>query len=231
MEIENLEIKKDCIIGLVGMNGSGKTILMKSIFNLIRFNKGQILIDGDNLFKQQNLKRIAFFPDQNTVPLDLTVQEYWQYIATLVNLSTKEFKIKEEKSIKLTKLEKLYKKTIKQLSSGEKKRAIMGSVLLTEPELIFFDEPTANLDINATAEMLEIIKQLSSIGVGIFITSHDAEEMQDLINHLVLIKDGKILYDQAFDKGKEKLVDIYKSFYKNQDAINPEYIKDIYAKN
>ncbi|WP_308149958.1 AAA family ATPase [Spiroplasma sp. AdecLV25b] len=93
-------------------------------------------------------------------------------------------------------------------------------------DLLILDEPTANLDVKTKEEFIEIIKLLNSKGVTILITSHIIEELQQIINHLVIINNKKIVYDQKFDKNKQTIKAIYDQFVerKMQDLNK---IKDI----
>ncbi|ALD66495.1 ABC transporter ATP-binding protein [Spiroplasma cantharicola] len=223
----NLEFKSSDIIALIGENGSGKTTLIKSIFNLVKLDSGNIEFDNENLHIWKNLTKISFFSDQNSIPLELTLKQYLWYLSKLNNMKKDIFIKKQEKILKMIEIEDLINKKLKNLSSGQKKKAILAGVLLTEPKFIFFDEPTANLDIDSKIEFLEIIKYLGELKIGMLITSHLAEELQLIANRVILIKKGKILYDEYFDNKKNSIQDIYQKYYTNK-KMNIDLLREVY---
>ncbi|QHX36504.1 ABC transporter ATP-binding protein [Spiroplasma sp. BIUS-1] len=223
----NLTIEKGDLIALVGDNGAGKTTLIKSIFGMVELNSGKITLNGENIFDNNNLSKIAFFPDSNNIPLNISVENYMKYISIVAGVGEKEFKSRVDKIIDMLEIRSYKNKTIKKLSAGMKKRAIMAGVLITKPEFIIFDEPTANLDVEGKNEFLAIIKKLHESKVGIMITSHIIEELQDICNKLIIIKEGSIVYNSKFDNKKEKIKDIYFKFIDKKENKYEE-VKVIY---
>ncbi|AUM62504.1 ABC transporter ATP-binding protein [Spiroplasma monobiae] len=223
----NLIIEKGDLIALVGDNGAGKTTLIKSIFGMVELNSGKITFNDENIFDNNNLSRIAFFPDSNNIPLNITVENYMKYISIVAGVNQKEFNSRVDKIIEMLEIQAYKNKTIKKLSAGMKKRAIMAGVLITKPEFIIFDEPTANLDVEGKNEFLSIIKKLHESNVGMMITSHIIEELQDLCNKLIILKEGSIIYNNKFDNKKESIKNIY---FKYIDKKENKYegVKDIY---
>lgn len=143
--------------------------------------------------------------------MDITAKEYIDYICLVNNLNLKNIKDKYSSIINFLNFEQYLKVKISKLSAGWKKKLILASVLIREPQFILLDEPTANLDINAKKEFIEIIKEIHKKGVGILITSHIIEELQEIATNLILIEDGKILYDNKLNKG-EMIIDIYNKY-------------------
>ncbi|AHI52880.1 ABC transporter ATP-binding protein [Spiroplasma culicicola] len=223
----SFKIADNSVVVFIGDNGAGKTTTIRAIASELKLQKGEILIDGQSLFENNNLKRLAFFPDTEVIPKDLNVDEYVRYTCAAHGIRRKKMLEKSEGIFKLLNLEPYINKKIKFLSSGIKKRVAMASVLALSPTYIFFDEPTANLDIESKIEFQQIIKVLSSIGVTILITSHLIEELQEIATHLVLINKGEIVYDKEFDPKTEKIIEIYKKFTKSIE-IDTEVIQKLY---
>lgn len=203
----SFEIKQGSFVGLVGNNGAGKTTLIKSIFGETSIDSGSINLNNKNIINSDEISKLSFFPDTNSLKLDINLNEYLLYIATLNQIENKEDVIK--KITDLLKISPYMKKDLKHLSSGWKKRAIMAACLITKPEIIIFDEPTANLDLDSKLEFQKIFKLLNNMGITIIITSHIIEELQNAIDHLIILKNGVITYDQVFDNKLESIKEIY----------------------
>ncbi|QEH61897.1 ABC transporter ATP-binding protein [Spiroplasma chinense] len=223
----SFEFEKEDIIAFVGDNGSGKTTTIKLIFDLTKKNQGEVFFNEQSLYVNSNLLKIAFFPDSNNIPLEISVKQYMKYIAIIARLNKKECNDRMLKILEVLNFEKFKNTKIKNLSAGLKKRAIMAGVLMTKPEFIILDEPTANLDVESKIEFIKIIKELNTSGVGILITSHIIEELQEIANKLIIIKNGKIMYNDKIDNKKTKIIDIYNTF-KEKDKSDLKGISDIY---
>lgn len=197
------------IIGFVGNNGSGKTTTIKAIFNETKLSAGEITYEGDKL-SWVNLKDVCFFPDTNNMPLDMTLNDFLTYSSVLVGLSDEEIKTRTAEVFQVLNLEPYKKFKLKKLSAGWKKIAMMASVIIRKPKYIFFDEPTANVDVATKNVFYKIFNFLHEHGSTLFITSHIIEEPQQFITRLIIINEGKILYDKNFNKEKEKNATIFK---------------------
>ncbi|AUB31162.1 ABC transporter ATP-binding protein [Spiroplasma floricola] len=229
LENVSFNIEKGSVVAFVGDNGAGKTTTIKALFGELKLDSGEILIDGEDLFKNNNLSKVAFFPDSNNVPLDIKVHEYLHYICAANNMNKERTELSIDNVYRLLELRPYKDKRIKELSSGWKKKAIMASVLVRSPEYIIFDEPTANVDVESKLYFMDIFKLLSKVGITILITSHIIEELQELANYLVLIKKGQIVYSNNFDKSKEHIMDVYKR-HMNEPIKDLHILRDLYSK-
>ncbi|ARU92021.1 ABC transporter ATP-binding protein [Spiroplasma clarkii] len=118
-------------------------------------------------------------------------------------------------------IENLLNNKIINLSAGQKKQIILASVLIQKPQYIFFDEPTANLDVESKIEFMKTIEEIHQAGIGILIASHVLEELQQVANKLVLIDQGKIVFSQEIDKSKDDILQIYlKHHTKKKETSN-----------
>jgi ABC-2 type transport system ATP-binding protein len=225
----SFEINQGEIVGFIGDNGAGKTTTIKCIFGEVLFDEGSIKINDENIFENYHLQDLCFFPDSNNIPLDLTVDDYVEYTMMLRGKTKEEIKKTKEKVYQLLKLEEHKKKKLKQLSAGLKKRSIMASCLSLNPKVIILDEPTANLDIETKGEFISILKKMNANGVTIMITSHLIDELQDLISKLIIIKEGKIVYNNLFDGRKEKIIDIYNKSVE-REKIDLEIVDELFKK-
>ncbi|WP_146638148.1 ATP-binding cassette domain-containing protein [Spiroplasma clarkii] len=106
-------------------------------------------------------------------------------------------------------LDKYAKKTFSELSAGMQKRAMLAATLINDPECIFLDEPTSNLDIESRRAMISLLEQMKAEGKTIVITSHIIDELQNISDHVAIIDQGEIKYSQDFDKNTQSLEKIY----------------------
>ncbi|ATX70509.1 ABC transporter ATP-binding protein [Spiroplasma clarkii] len=205
----SLKIMPGDIYGFVGDNGAGKSTLIKAVFGEYRKDEGEILLDGVDVKKNLGLKRIAFFPDQSIYPKGINVQEYCMLDAKIAGVKRALAKERFRTLLEKFGLSNYRHKSFKDLSAGMQKKMLLIITLVSKPDYIFLDEPTANLDVKARLEFMEVIKFLAKKGVGILITSHIIDELQENINKLSIIDNGNQVYNADFDKTAEKIIDIY----------------------
>ncbi|WP_051350841.1 ABC transporter ATP-binding protein [[Acholeplasma] multilocale] len=226
-------ITKGEIVGFIGDNGAGKTTTIKLIFGEHKKDAGSVSLEGIPSTDKTTLNRIAFFPDQNNFPKKFNIVEYAYYCASLKGLSRKEVGKYIDMYLEGLDLLKFKKNKFDELSARMQKRALLLSTLVTDPEIIVLDEPTANLDVKSRLEFMEILDYLSKEhGKTIMITSHNIDELNNLVNRAILVKKinnrGQVIYDKYFDKNTENLRDVYiNAIGKNDSGINFEKIKKI----
>ncbi len=208
----SLKINKGDLIGLIGPNGAGKTTLMKLIFGEIIPDKGIIKIQDDEI--------LAYFPDSNNIPLNMKVNEYIEYIGVLNSLSKKDVEESKEQLYKIFDFKENENKFLKDLSAGLKKTLILLGALIIKPNILFLDEPTANLDLESKIDFLNVIKKLINFNITIIFTTHLFEEIRGLINRVIVLNEGTIKLDKKIDK-KTNIEELYKSIT-NKKSVNLE---------
>ncbi|WP_338985465.1 ABC transporter ATP-binding protein [Spiroplasma endosymbiont of Diplazon laetatorius] len=209
--IENINVNFESsdIVGFVGPNGAGKTTTMKSIFGEYKLDSGQITYGGKK-FSDCDPSKVIFLTDQTQLPQFYKVKDYILWTGALYKLSKEQILERSDFLLNSFNLSEIKNKKIKELSLGMQKKLSIVLALMAKPEIIFMDEPTANLDVDARQEILEIIRNLNEKGVGFFITTHIIDELEEIINKLVIIQDGRILYNDSYDKKNNKILEIYK---------------------
>jgi ABC-2 type transport system ATP-binding protein len=213
------EINTGDIVGFIGNNGAGKTTSIKAIFQELAIDGGSIMID-DHVITIEDLNKMAFFPDQNNFPKDYSLNEYCRYNYDLSGLDLNNYETEITEILDaLDLLGNRYFK-FKELSSGMQKRALLASVLVTNPELIILDEPTANVDVATRKEFIEVLKMLAhKRQITVMITSHDIEELDTFINKVVLVEAGEVVYNAPFDRTRENLSDVYLKNLRNTKSM------------
>ncbi|WP_166508701.1 ABC transporter ATP-binding protein [Spiroplasma chinense] len=202
----DLSIKEGQIFAILGPNGAGKSTLLKTIFKEYLPDEGKITFNGET---EGFLKKFSFYTDQSLFPKGIGIGFFCRYTAELVGISASKAKERTKHLLKTLELEKYTKKTFASLSAGMQKKAMLAATLINEPECIFLDEPTANLDVESRRALLNLLKQLKDQGKTIIITSHIIDELQNIVDHVAIIKDGVFVYDKPFDKDKEQLENLY----------------------
>lgn len=187
----SIEMEDNKIYGLIGASGSGKTTLLELIDGLLTPLSGEIIINDNNKIKdiRKDIGFIFQFPEEQF--FETTVKKEIEY-------SLNNFKIKKDKVIDAINLVGLNKdilsKKIKELSNGEKRLVAIASVLVYNPKIILFDEPTLGLDNKNKNKLIWLIKQLKhTYNKTIIISSHDIDLLYELCDDLILLHDGKLI--------------------------------------
>jgi ABC-2 type transport system ATP-binding protein len=190
-----VEVKKGEMFGFLGPNGAGKTTTVRVISTLTDFSEGSVYVGGYDIVKnpQQAKKKMGVIQQQISLDKDLTVKENLIYHAMLHDVPAQLRKERIDKLVKTVGLEEHLNKMINELSGGWKKRTAIVCSLLHEPEILFLDEPTVGLDIQARRMLWDLIRDLNNNGTTIFLTSHYIEEVEALCDRVGIIDRGKLI--------------------------------------
>lgn len=186
--------------GIVGPNGSGKTTILKLIGGLLKNKHGNIRIDNKliNYFTSTELAKIfAYVSQDKEYTLGFSVEEViemgrYPYLGTF-SLITKNDQMIIDKTVEILGLESLRKCNTEELSSGEKQKVRIARALVQEPNYILLDEPTSNLDLSNKILLLNVLDDITDLGVRLLITSHDLEFIKQATDQSYMINRGEIL--------------------------------------
>ena len=195
----NLEVNKGEIVAIVGKSGAGKTTLLQIIGTLDRPTKGQVIMDGVDIFGMKDRELAAFrnkhigfiFQFHQLLP-EFTALENVCIPAMIARESEKEYKQRAEKLLcDLGLSDRMHHKP-NQLSGGEKQRVAAARALMMTPDIILADEPTGSLDSQNKKELSELLLQLrKDYGQTILLVTHD-KELANMADRVIEIKDGVI---------------------------------------
>ena len=190
----NLEIKKGEIFALLGLNGAGKTTTIKMLSCVTVPTEGEVLINGYSTAKDPEVvKRLIGVSPQNTaIAPNLTVKENLEFICGINRFSKEKTNAKVLELSEKFNLENVLKRKAGHLSGGWQRRVSIAMALISEPEIIFLDEPTLGLDVIARRELWDIIKSLKG-SVTIVLTTHYMEEAETLSSRIGVMKNGRLL--------------------------------------
>ncbi len=222
----SLDIKKGDFLGIIGPNGSGKTTLLRLLSRILAPQKGNILLEGNDI-KSMDLKKFcqkaAFVSEDNGINFSFSVLEVVlmgriPHLARL-QVETKEDFAIAEKSLDITDALGLKEKMIDELSAGERQRVIIAKALAQQPALLFLDEPTSHLDIGHKIQVLDLLKRLNrQDSLTIVMVLHDLNLASEYCNRIVLLDQGRI-----FKQGSPREVLTYQNIeavYKTVVVVN-----------
>lgn len=191
----DLEIKKGELFGFVGPNGAGKTTTMRIVSGLLSSDSGEVFVDGIDAIhdRQEVKKKIGYMPDFFGVYDNLKAMEYMEFYASIYGIEGAEAKKLCYDLMELVNLSDKTESYVDGLSRGMKQRLCLARSLIHNPELLILDEPASGLDPRARVEMKEILKNLSSMGKTILISSHILPELSEMCSSIGIIEHGKMV--------------------------------------
>ncbi len=193
----SFEIRPGEVVGLLGPNGAGKTTTFYMTMGLIHPDDGKIVFKGHDATSLPIHKRaqlgMGYLAQEPSIFRSLTVEENILCILETRPLTAEQKQEKLQHLLQELHLEPLAKKKAAALSGGERRRLEITRALVTEPALLLLDEPFANIDPIAVADVKKMIRHLKNKGISILITDHNAREIFSIVDRSYLIREGKIL--------------------------------------
>lgn len=189
-----LSIKKGELFALLGVNGAGKTTTIKMLSCLTAPTSGNAFLKGRSILTDTAAVKsiIAVSPQETAVAPALTVYENLELICGVHGFSKEKQNQKIQELTALLGLDSILKKKAEKLSGGWCRRLSIAMALISDPEILFLDEPTLGLDVLARSDLWDIIKGLKG-RVTIILTTHYMEEAEALSDRVGIMKDGRLL--------------------------------------
>ena len=216
----SFKVKKGELIGLLGVNGAGKTTLIKILCGLTKKSSGRVQIENFDLDKEiDKIKEIVdISPQETSVANNLTVKENLEFFANIYNKNDSN---RLAEIIDIFNLGEVINQKAKTLSGGYKRRLSIAIALISEPRILFLDEPSLGLDIFARRELWKVIKRLQR-NITIILTSHYLEEIENLCDRVAVLSKGKLLKTGTIEEIKQATGtdDFENAFIKLVEASN-----------
>ena len=189
----DLNVNKGELFALLGVNGAGKSTMIKMLSGLIKPSSGDAFLMGKSIVREQkSIKNIMnVSPQQTAVAPNLTVEENLSLIAGIYGMGFKEANKKAEKTIDELSMYEIKNSRAKILSGGWQRRLSIAMALISDPEILFLDEPTLGLDVLARRELWTEINKLRG-KTTIILTTHYLEEAQALSDRIGIMVKGKL---------------------------------------
>lgn len=199
----NITVKDGELFSLLGVNGAGKTTTIKMLSCLVSPTSGDALLNGKSILCEsaQIKSFIAVSPQESAIANALTVYENLKLICGIYGLSKDESETRIYELSNLLVLSSVMKKAAGKLSGGYKRRLSIAMALISQPQILFLDEPTLGLDVISRSDLWDIIRSLKG-KITIILTTHYMEEAEALSDRVAIMKEGKLLICDNVDNIK-----------------------------
>ena len=200
----SLSVHKGELFSLLGVNGAGKTTTIKMLSCLTQPTSGDAFLNGKSICKDTAAVKslIAVSPQETAVAPGLSVRENLELMCGVHGFTKNKQNTKIAELTELLGLESVIKKKAGKLSGGWQRRLSIAMALISEPEILFLDEPTLGLDVLARSDLWDLIRSLKG-KVTIILTTHYMEEAEALSDRIAIMKDGKLLICDTAERIKE----------------------------
>ena len=189
-----LEIQQGELFSLLGVNGAGKTTVIKMLSCLTKPSSGDAIVGGYSITnKPEQVKRlIGVSPQETAVAPNLSVKENLELICGIHDFSKEKTKAKIQELSKQFSLDSVLQRKAGKLSGGWQRRVSIAMALISEPKILFLDEPTLGLDVLARHDLWEVIRSMQG-KITIILTTHYMEEAEALSDRIGIMKNGRLL--------------------------------------
>ena len=190
----DLEVRSGEVFGLLGPNGSGKSTAMKMILGLIRPTSGRAEVCGHRAGTLAARKQIGFLPENPYFPAFLSGAELIRYYGKLSGMGGRNLSERVEELLALVRLGgEAGRRPLRTYSKGMLQRAGLAGALVSDPEIIMLDEPTAGVDPAGSREIRDLIRELRERGKTVIFSSHLLEQVEDVADRVIILHRGQKL--------------------------------------
>ncbi len=225
----NFDVEKGCITGLIGPNGAGKTTLLKAVLGLTDC-QGSLSVLGLDPFRQRKelMQNICFIADVAVLPRWIRVYQLLDFVEAVHNHFSRK---RAEELLASTKIQA--KAKVRQLSKGMVTQLHLSIITAIDAKLLILDEPTLGLDIIFRKEFYgNLLEDYFNEERTIIITTHQVEEIENLLTNVMFINDGRIVLDARMDSLPEQYVELLATGDNADQArkLNPIFERDVFGK-
>jgi ABC-2 type transport system ATP-binding protein len=204
----SFQIPKGEICGYIGENGAGKSTTIKMLTGILVPTSGEILVNGFVPYKERE-KFVSgigvVFGQRSQLWWDIGVIESFQLLKKVYRVSEPDYKARLDELVERLELQDLLSRPVRKLSLGQRMRCELAASLIHNPSILFLDEPTIGLDIVVKTEIREFLKSLNRrFETTILLTTHDLQDIEALCSRVIMLDDGRIIYDGGLEELKAK---------------------------
>ncbi|WP_234122882.1 ABC transporter ATP-binding protein [Clostridium hydrogenum] len=226
------------VVGYIGANGAGKSTTIKMMTGILTPTSGSVLVNGIVPYekRQENAKNIGVVFGQKTqLWWDLPLSETFSLLRDIYDVEEKAFKERMDFLNETLGLEDFMLSPVRTLSLGQRMRADLAAAFIHNPKVIYLDEPTIGLDVVVKENVRKAIKKINEeYGTTIILTTHDLDDIEELCNRIIIIDNGKKIYDGSVSKIKEKygyMTGIEVQMKEKVELQEVNFIKNLDAEN
>ena len=203
----SFSIKKGEIVGYIGSNCAGKSTTIKMMTGILTPTKGECLVDGLNPSenRKENAQNIGVVFGQRTqLWWDLPLSESFTILKEIYDVSDEMYQSQMEFLNEVLGLQEFFDKPVRTLSLGQRMRADLGAALLHNPKVLYLDEPTIGLDLVVKDNIRKAIKEINEkYQTTVILTTHDIGDIEELCSRIIIIDEGKKIYDGTLEHLKD----------------------------
>jgi ABC-2 type transport system ATP-binding protein len=200
-------VKQGEMVGYIGENGAGKSTTIKMLTGILTPTSGKVLVNGMNPHKEREafVRTIGVvFGQRSQLWWDIAVQESFRLLKKVYRVSDQDYKEHMEHVIETLDIGPLLDKPVRKLSLGQRMRCELAAALIHNPPLLFLDEPTIGLDVLVKLKIRQFLKEINEkYNTTILLTTHDISDIEALCERVIMLDEGKIIYDGSLQKLKE----------------------------
>lgn len=221
----NFDVKSGEMVGLIGLNGAGKSTTIKNIIGLLTPQKGKIMIDGETLQQapEEYRKKIGYIPETPSLYEELTLKEHIEVTALAYDIPLEEAFKRAEPLLKMFRLDNKLEWFPANFSKGMKQKVMVLCAFLIEPSLYIIDEPFLGLDPLAIHALLELMDTMRKQGAAILMSTHILATAEKYCDRFVVLHEGKLRANGTmaelraeFNLPESSLDDIYLALTKEE---------------
>lgn len=195
----SFSVERGSVVGLLGPNGAGKTSTIKSALGIVLADEGEIEVDGVGVYDGEVYEKVsAVLEGARNVYWRLTVRENLSFFSSLQGIDPSQRQDRHEELLDLLNLEHKADEVVKSLSRGMKQKTALACALVRETPVLFLDEPTLGLDVEASHDLRRELERLvTQENRTVILSSHDMDVVQDLCDRVIIMDNGNIVTDES----------------------------------
>jgi ABC-2 type transport system ATP-binding protein len=188
-----ISVRPGEVFGLLGPNGAGKTTLVKTLLGITRITSGDALINGLTPSDPASRDKVGFLPENPRFPEHLTGQGLIEFAGRLSGLPDRDIGERAQRLLHLVGMDKWGRVKVRKYSKGMNERIGLAQALISDPDIIFLDEPTDGIDPVGKMEIRQVLKKLRDQGKTIFLNSHLLAEVEAVADRVAILRQGKLI--------------------------------------
>lgn len=224
-------VEKGSVLGFLGPNGAGKSTTMNILTGMIDFQEGQIIFDGLDLKKEKESirRKVGYLPENPVYYSYMNADEYLQMIGQISQFPADKLTSRISELLDLVDLKKARKRRIGGYSRGMKQRLGLAVALFNDPEYLFLDEPTSALDPEGRADMINLMEDLRTMKIIVFLSTHILADVERVCDRVSILHNGEIKLTEKMEDLQGFIQPIFDIELEGQvDSLKEELSKSIW---